>query len=73
MDYKDTVRKILNKYSLTWNCAASFPISTFMYLWAIYIFPYHKYKEWLERGRVVSFLGIHKSDLHCNVELNGIQ
>ncbi len=22
-----------------WNCAASFPIPTFMYLWVIYIFP----------------------------------
>jgi hypothetical protein len=26
-----------------------------------------------ERGRAVSLLGTHKSDLHCNVELNGIE
>ncbi len=36
---KRTVPKILNKYSQKWNCAASFRISTFMYLWAIYLVP----------------------------------
>jgi hypothetical protein len=37
------------------NCAASFPISTFMYLWAIYIFPWSV----LVLGRPI--LGIYKS------------
>ncbi len=34
-----TVPKIRYIYAQKWNRAASFPIPTFMYLWAIYIFP----------------------------------
>ncbi len=34
-----TAPKTRNKYSEKWHCAASFPISAFMYLWDIYIFP----------------------------------
>jgi len=86
-------------YSQKCNCAASLfpkqndtvlsPNSTFIYLWAIYIFPgsdclfrcsqigrqvlriyersqTHDCRNW-ERGRAVSFLGIHKSDFRYSV------
>ncbi len=36
---KDSVPKILNKYSQKWNLVAPVPIATLIFLWAIYIFP----------------------------------
>ncbi len=35
---KTRYMKMRNKYSQIWNCAASFPIPTFIHLWSIYIF-----------------------------------
>ncbi len=71
------------KYFQKWNCAASFLISTFMY---VYLYPYLQQNRWSvdrswqyinrsqileygnwERGRAVLFLETHKSDLLCSV------
>ncbi len=47
-------------YSQKWNCATSFRIPTFMYLWAIYIFPGSVYLFGCSKiGGPI--LGIHKS------------
>jgi hypothetical protein len=74
---KHTVSKIQNKYSQKYKCSASFPISTIMYLQlvsALYIpmigppvLLQQNRSTNRERGRAVSFLAIHKSDLVCNV------
>ena len=47
-------------YSQKWNCAASFPVPTFKYLWAIHIFPGSIcILGWSKIGRPI--LGIYKS------------
>ncbi len=55
-----TASKIRFMYSQKWNCTASFPILTFVYLWSIYMFPraVHLFYCSIIGGSIV---GIHKS------------
>ncbi len=67
---KVTIPKIGNKYAKKRNCAASVPISTFMRLWAIYIFPgsvclYSAAGKYVDRF----WEYINRSQTHMNVEI----
>jgi hypothetical protein len=78
-----TAIKIRVMYSQKWNCAASFPISTFTSLWVMHIFPppvrlfllqKHECRNW-KRGHAVLFLEIFVSIfgtvcLQCRVNFN---
>ncbi len=55
-----TAMKIRFTYSQKWNWAASFPISIFMYLWEIYIFPRSVHTMLLQQNIGIQILGIHK-------------
>ncbi len=66
MHCKDTIPKIRNKYSQKSKCSSSVPISTSMFLWAIYIFPYSVYLFCCRKrcGAILGILYIKRSQTH---------
>jgi hypothetical protein len=62
---KEPILEIRNKYSQKRNCAASVPISTFMCLRAIYIFP-GSVCLFSAAGQYVDLFFVHR---HMNVEI----
>ncbi len=66
---KDTVPKIQNKYSQKWNYVALFPISTFMFLWEIYIFHHHRSSYFTAENRRTYRGNIKIAHRYMNVEI----
>ncbi len=66
MHCKDSIQNFRNKYSQKkWNCAASVPIPTFMFLWAIYMLPRSVYLFCCRKiGGSILGIYINRSQIH---------
>ncbi len=66
--YKDKMPKIWNKYSQKRNIGASAPISTFICLWANYIFPrwacLFRWRKYVECRLILGIYSINRSKTH---------